>query len=95
MLVTLINLNQDLMHVVITTKGAEKRSKNVIRIADNLPLNLRPKNSPEIKRRITKAGIKKLKYTIPTFSKSWGSYSSQNRGRYEKPGTRYKHYISR
>ena len=82
--------------VVITTKGAEKPSKNnVIRIADNLPLNLRPKNSPEIKRRITKAGIKKLKYTIPTFSKSWGSYSSQNRGRYEKPGTRYKHYISR
>ena len=35
---------------VITTKGAEMSSKkNLIRMVDNLPLNLRPKNSPETK----------------------------------------------
>ena len=35
---------------VITTKGAEMSSKkNLIRMVDNLPLNLRPKISPETK----------------------------------------------
>ena len=46
---------------VINTKGREKQSKNnVIRIVDNLPLNLRPKNSLEIKRRINEAATKKV-----------------------------------
>ena len=83
---------------LVTTKGGEKPSKhNLIWIVDNLPLNLRPKSSLEIKRRITEAAAKKIEidYTYIPSSKRWDSCPPQNRGRYKKPGKRYKHNISR
>ena len=47
---------------ILTTTCREKQSKNnLIRVVDNLPLNLRPKISPEIKRRITEAATKKMR----------------------------------
>ena len=52
--------------------GGKPSKNNLIRIVDNLSLNLRPKNSPEIKGKITKEATKKILY-IPS-SKRLDSY---------------------
>ena len=60
--------------------GGKPSKNNLIRIVDNLSLNLRPKNSPEIKGKITKEATKRIeKYYTYLPPRGWIAIPSKQR----------------